>query len=143
MDAMWKWINDTIRDMVKNLRIDARIGDADDIAQETLMYLYDRPNIAESVYEQQSRSLLYSIVKKILFRETAKWKGVKRDTLSHYNRISEVCESYKIPKTPENAYKISGLLGKPFSIPYVKGILTSIHELDEGFDDRKAGDKIV
>lgn len=134
---MWNWLIDNANELVKTIRIDPCIGEKDDVVQETMMYLYDSPDLAEKIYESKSRSLLYNIIKKVIFRESAKANGMKRDALAHYNVIKEVCAKYDIAMLPENAYKIAGLLGKPYSIPYVKKLLTTKKERDNYYDERR------
>lgn len=134
---MWEWLIENAAELVGTLRIDPCIGDRDDVVQETMMYLYDSPALAEKIYESKSRSLLYSIIKKVIFRENAKANGMKRDALAHYNTIKEVCTKYDIAMLPENAYKIAGILGKPYSIPYVKRLLIIKKERDNYFDERR------
>lgn len=134
---MWEWLNDNIQRIVRNVKFDSRIGDRQDVAQETLMYLLNEPAIAKKIYENQENiPLLHVIIKKIIFKETAKINGVKRTAFSYYNRITEVCEQYDIEKKTENAYKISGILGKPFSIPYVISLIESAHQPDIYCSDR-------
>lgn len=134
---MWEWLNDNIQRIVRNVKFNGRIGDRQDIAQETLIYLLNEPAIAKKIYENQENiPLLHVIIKKIIFKETAKINGVKRTAFSYYNRITEVCEQYGIEKKTENAYKISGLLGKPFSIPYVVSLIESAHQPDICYSDK-------
>ena len=134
---MWEWLSDNITMLLRGMRFDSRIGDADDIAQETLMYLFDKPlPVVEKIYEDKNLPLLRSIIKKVIFSQAAKMNGVKRMALTYYRCVTDVCEKYGIDKTPENAYKISGLLGKPFSIPYVISLIESTHEPETYFDDR-------
>lgn len=133
---MWEWLNDNIKMMLRSIKFDSRIGDADDIAQETLTYLFYKPaEVVESIYENKNLALLRSIIKKVIFSEAAKMNGVKRMALTYYRTISDVCEKYGIEKTPENAYKISGLLGKPYTIPYVISLIESAHQPDAYYDD--------
>lgn len=134
---MWEWLNDNILLMLRGMRFDSRIGEASDIAQETMMYLFSKPApVVKKIYEDRNLPLLRSIIKKVIFNEAAKMNGVKRMGLTYYRCVTDVCEKYGIDKTPENAYKISGLLGKPFSIPYVISLIESAHEPETYFDDR-------
>lgn len=123
---MWEWLNGNAKELVGIVKIDPFIGDRDDIVQETMMYLLDNQELAQKIYATKSRSLLFSIMKKVIFRENAKASGLKRDALTHLNRVKEVCEQYGIEKTAENAYKISGVLDDPkFSIVYVVSLLNN------------------
>lgn len=123
---MWEWLNSTVRELVRLYRINSSLGDKDDISQEVLMYLNNDIPLAKKIYEEENKCLLYTIIKKIIFRESAKSKGFKRDTLTHYNRIISVCEKYNIEPTPENAYRIAEIINESnYSIVYVKTVLSS------------------
>lgn len=133
---MWEWLSDNTRAILKGIKFDSRIGDADDIAQETLTYLFHKPSeVAEGIYRDKNLALLRTIIKKVIFTEAAKMNGIKRMALTYYRTISDVCEKYGIEKIPENAYKISGLLGKPFTIPYVISLIESAHQPETYYDD--------
>ena len=122
---MWEWLNSTVRDLVRLYRISSSLGDKDDISQEVLMYLNKELTLAEKIYTEKNKCLLYTIIKKIIFRESAKSKGLKKDTLTHYNRIINICDKHGIDPTPENAYKIAELINEAnYSIVYVRTILS-------------------
>ena len=131
---MWKWLNDTARQLVGMAQIDPFVGERDDIVQETLMYLYENQGLAQKIYDTQSKPLLYSVMKRVVFRESAKAYGMKRDAFMEYNRILEVCKQYDIELSAENAYKISGLLDDPvFTIAHIKTLIASRREKGELF----------
>ena len=126
---MWEWLNTAVRELVRLYRISSSLGDRDDISQEVLMYLNKDISLAEKIFEEKNKCLLYTIIKKIIFRESAKSKGIKKDTLTHYNRIINVCDKHGIDPCPENAYKISEIINESnYSIIYVKSILSSRRE---------------
>ncbi len=129
---MWEWLNKNANELVGIVKIDPFIGDRDDIVQETMMYLLDNQELAHKIYATKSRSLLFNIMKKVIFRENAKAIGLKRDTLTHLNKVAEICERYKIEKIVDNAYKISGVIDDPkFSIVYVSTLLSNQRERPE------------
>lgn len=133
---MWEWLSDAAKVILRGMKFDARIGSADDIVQETMMYLLNKsPEVAEKIYKEHNAGLLYSIVKKVIFTEAAKLNGVKRTTLTYYRTVSEVCDKHGIDKIPENAYKISGILGKPYTIPYVISLIETAHQPDTYYND--------
>lgn len=126
---MWEWLNTAVRELVRLYRISSSLGDRDDISQEVLMYLNKDISLAEKIFEEKNKCLLYTIIKKIIFRESAKSKGFKKDTLTHYNRIINVCDKHGIEPSPENAYKISEIINESnYSIVYVKSLLSSRRE---------------
>ena len=129
---MWEWLNKNANELVGIVKIDPFIGDRDDIVQETMMYLLDNQELAQKIYATKSRSLLFNIMKKVIFRENAKASGLKRDALTHLNKVTEICERYKIEKIVDNAYKISGVIDDPkFSIVYVSTLLSNQRERPE------------
>ena len=64
---MWEWLNTAVRELVRLYRISSSLGDKDDISQEVLMYLSKDISLAEKIFEEKNKCLLYTIIKKIIF----------------------------------------------------------------------------
>ena len=127
---MWEWMYQECSKMLRYYKLSAE--DRDDIIQDTMISLFDSPEIAESIYNNRASSGLGLLRKQINYSVVAhsasKLFEDKRD-YSAYIKVLDVCNKYNIYPLPENAFKIAPLMdGLPryCTIATIESLLSSV-----------------
>lgn len=109
---LWEWLAKKTAEIVKRRYKDGTIKgyDRDDVTQEVLMYLFDNKEYAQKIYEQQSFSMLYQVVRAVIFRLQDKNSFLEFRERSLLAMISKICSEYGIEPVSENAYKVTAVL---------------------------------
>lgn len=125
---MWEWIYKKSQDMLKGYSLTSE--DKDDIIQETILRLFNTPDVAQRIYGSWDglsilrKQLNYSV----LAHNASKYFDDARDYCI-YKKILKVCEEYNIAPLAENAYKIAPLintLNGAYTIASVEKLLSNI-----------------
>lgn len=112
---MWEWIFHECERILKFYALSKE--DRDEILQETMVHLFDCPDVAETIYTNRSSAKGMGYLKaqinfSVLENRASRFFDNKRD-YSAYKKVLLICEKYNIYPLPENAYKIAPLMSEP------------------------------
>lgn len=138
---MWEWI---IRELDLILRtVDFShskytLSDADDIKQEVLKELIEKPSVAKNIYNEKKKYTLYQMCRNKIYTELSKLYFTNRDEFKAFSQIARICQDNDIEMIKENAYKIWACAdSKSLSISYIERLLSQKHDIEKTRDDNE------